>query len=102
MCCRLALSHTHHQGQEMKSECGLSRSAQYAGPGAFCSVFEHNMAAFYQLAFLLTADHELAQRMFIGGLDDCLKSEFVFEEWAPAWARRAIICNAIAALAPAF
>lgn len=61
----------------------------------FCRVFEKDMNRLYLLSFLLTADHQLATDCFVRGLEDAMKSNGVFKEWAEAWARRMIIQNAI-------
>ena len=52
------------------------------------------------LSFLLTADHEKAEKCFVSGLDDCVEGNNVFREWARSWARRAIVQNAVRMLAP--
>jgi hypothetical protein len=58
------------------------------------------MGSLHLLSFLLTADHEKAEKCFVSGLDDCVEGNNVFREWARSWARRAIIQNAIRMLAP--
>jgi hypothetical protein len=58
------------------------------------------MGSFHLLSFLLTADHEKAEKCFVSGLDDCVEGNDVFREWARSWARRAIIQNAVRMLAP--
>jgi hypothetical protein len=73
---------------------------QYATAADFCRIFENNMNRLYLLSLLLTGDHETAERCFVGGLEDSKNSNPVFREWAQSWARRAIIINAILALAP--
>jgi hypothetical protein len=54
----------------------------------------------YLLSFLLTGDHTMAERCFVGGLEDSTKGNAVFKEWARSWARRKIIENAIRTVNP--
>ena len=73
---------------------------EYAAAGDFCSIFQSSMASFYQLAFLLTADQNAAELVFLAALEECLSNSAVFKERASSWARRAIVTNAIRAVAP--
>jgi len=73
---------------------------QYATTDDFCRCFNENLNSLHQLAFLLTRDQESAQQCFVGGLEDCVKANNVFREWARSWAERTIIQNAIRALRP--
>ena len=66
----------------------------------FCEVFHNDMAALYQLALLLTADHKKAESIFVGGIDECINGNPVFKVWARQWARRVIITSAIRVVAP--
>jgi len=72
----------------------------YATKADFCRIFEDNMNRLYWLSFLLTANHTLAEKCFVRGLDDSRDGNPVFKEWAQAWARRTIIQNAIQLLRP--
>jgi DNA-directed RNA polymerase specialized sigma24 family protein len=72
----------------------------YATVQDFCSAFSEGMNELYQLAFLLTADRQLAERCFVSGLEESVTSNRVFKEWALSWARRTIIQNAIRELMP--
>ena len=40
------------------------------------------------LAFLLTANHEAAERCFVAALDRAFKASAVFKEWATSWIGR--------------
>ena len=75
-------------------------SFQYARQDDFCRIFTEETAGLYQLSFLLTGDHSKAEQCFVGGLEDCVKANNVFREWARGWARRAIIKNAIRTVQP--
>jgi DNA-directed RNA polymerase specialized sigma24 family protein len=78
----------------------IGSSAEYATREDFCRVFNENLDDLYQLAYVLTGDDEKARQCFVAGLEDSIKSNHVFKEWARCWARRAIIENAIHALQP--
>ena len=54
----------------------------------------------YLLSFLLTADRAKAERCFVAGLDETVEDNTAFREWAYAWARRAVINNALRIIAP--
>ena len=72
----------------------------YATAADFCAVFAKGVDELYQLAFLLAADHEKAERCLVTGLEEAVKENHVFKEWARSWAKRAIISNAIRELKP--
>src|SRR5580700_6760694 len=78
----------------------ITRPTPYASCNDFRQVFDEEMNSFYQLAFLLTADHETAEKCFVSGLDDVVKGNPVFKEWARSWARRAVILNAVRVINP--
>jgi DNA-directed RNA polymerase specialized sigma24 family protein len=54
----------------------------------------------YQLSFLLTADHQKTEQCFVASLEDAVKENRVFKDWARSWAKRTIIQNAIRELKP--
>jgi DNA-directed RNA polymerase specialized sigma24 family protein len=58
------------------------------------------MNGLYQLSFLLTGDHEKAEKCLVAGIEDCVDANRVFREWARSWAKRIIIANAIRELKP--
>ncbi len=58
------------------------------------------MNGLYQLSFLLTGDHQTAERCFVAGIEDCVKENRVFREWARVWAKRVIVERAIRELHP--
>jgi DNA-directed RNA polymerase specialized sigma24 family protein len=67
----------------------------YAKRSDFCGIFEKDMNRLYLLSLLLTGDRTTAEQCFVGGLHLAQEGNHVFKEWAEAWARRAIIQNAI-------
>jgi DNA-directed RNA polymerase specialized sigma24 family protein len=75
-------------------------STPFATSADFCRIFAEGMNNLYQLAYLLTADHTLAEKCFVSGLEDSTKGNTVFKEWAQSWARRTVIRNAIRILQP--
>jgi hypothetical protein len=66
----------------------------------FQKIFSVDMAGLHLLAYLLTADHERAEKVFVAGLDDAINGNPVFRQWARSWSQRAIIKAAIKAIAP--
>jgi hypothetical protein len=75
-------------------------SGPYATREDFINVFREGMSGFYRLSFLLTGDHEKAKRCLVAGVEDCVKENRVFREWARSWAKRIIVQNAIRELKP--
>lgn len=72
----------------------------YATPEDFQFVFTEQMLALQALAFMLTADEAIADKCFVAGLEDSMEGNLVFRQWARAWARRAIIRNALRLIGP--
>jgi hypothetical protein len=72
----------------------------YASSGDFHRIFKEENEPLYRLSFLLTADREKAQQCLVSGLQDSVKGNPVFKEWAGSWARRAIIQSAVRAINP--
>jgi DNA-directed RNA polymerase specialized sigma24 family protein len=74
--------------------------ARYASCQDFRGIVEEDLHGLYQLAFLLTGDHQKAEGCFVAGLEDCVKESRVFREWARTWAKRVIVKSAIRELHP--
>jgi DNA-directed RNA polymerase specialized sigma24 family protein len=72
----------------------------YATSEDFCRIFQTNMNRLYLLSFLLTGNQAMAEKCFVGGLEDAKKGNPVFKEWAESWAARVIILNAIRMFRP--
>ena len=66
----------------------------------FIRIVHEDMNGLYQLSFLLTGDHEKAEKCLVTGIEDCVKENRVFREWARSWAKRVIVENAIRELKP--
>jgi len=73
---------------------------RYATGEDFLKVFDEDLSGLYQLSFLLAGNHQKAEECFVAGIEDCVKANRVFREWARAWAKRMIVENAIRELNP--
>jgi DNA-directed RNA polymerase specialized sigma24 family protein len=76
------------------------QTAEYATAEDFCRIFAESMNDLYQLAYLLTGDHQKAEKCYVAGLEDSVNSNRVFKDWAHSWAKRTIVQNAIRELKP--
>ena len=77
-----------------------SEPSPYATREDFIKVFREDMNGLYQLSLLLTGNHEMAEKCFVAGIEDCVEENRVFREWARSWAKRIIVANAIRELKP--
>jgi len=83
-----------------------TRQRSYQSPAAYATeadvyqFFEKDMDRLYTLSLLLTADYYLAERCFVGGLDDASDGNCVFRDWLQSWATRTVIQNAIRLMQP--
>jgi len=59
------------------------------------------MKPLYLLAFLLTANHQDAEKCFAAAVDEALEEPVVFKEWAESWIKRSLVRNAIGIASPA-
>ncbi len=73
----------------------------YAIASDFCRIFAQEVDSLYQLSYLLTGDHKIAEECFVSALTDCAQANRVFKDFVPSWARRSIVRNAIRAIQPA-
>jgi DNA-directed RNA polymerase specialized sigma24 family protein len=78
----------------------ITSPTPYASSGDFHRIFHEEKDGLYRLSFLLTADHEKSQQCFVSGLEDSVKENSVFKDWARSWARRAIIQCAVRIINP--
>jgi DNA-directed RNA polymerase specialized sigma24 family protein len=74
--------------------------SHYATAADFCRIFENDIDRLYLLSLFLTADHDLAEKCFVSGLETSRSSNAVFKDWAQSWARRTIVQNAIGMIQP--
>ena len=73
---------------------------EYATQSDFQKIFSEDMAGLHLLAYLLTADSDMAEQVFVAGLEDSIHGNPVFRQWARSWSQRAIIKRAIKAVSP--
>jgi DNA-directed RNA polymerase specialized sigma24 family protein len=66
----------------------------------FIEIFHEDVNELYQLSFLLTGEHEKAEKCVVAGFEDCVHENRVFREWVSSWAKRVIVENAIRELKP--
>jgi hypothetical protein len=64
------------------------------------TIFAEEMDNLYWLAFLLTADSNMAEQCFVGGLGECVDQTHASMELARSLARRAIVADAIRIIRP--
>lgn len=72
----------------------------YATHEDFRAIFKEDLKELYQLSFLLTRAPANAERCLLVGLEDCVRGNRVFREWARSWAKRVIVQNAIREMKP--
>ena len=83
-----------------RNHAAPQRGQEYATPLDLAGIFHDHVDQLYTLSFLLTADPDKAERCFVAGLEDCMKGNPVFRDWAESWARRVVIKNAIMLVSP--
>jgi hypothetical protein len=83
-----------------KSQTDTRKADEYAISEDFYRLFKEDVEGLYLLSYMLTADHEKAERCFVGGLEDSVNGNPVYKQWARSWARRQIIQRAIRTIAP--
>ena len=76
------------------------QATQNASGEDVCKILSEDLNSLYQLSFLLTRDHEAAERCFVAGLANPDRGNRAFNQWAHAWAKRIVIENAIRELKP--
>jgi hypothetical protein len=74
---------------------------RYATATDYYRIFVEETDSLYLLAFLLTADKDMAEQSVVGGLGECVERIGVFMERARSWARRSIVKDAIRKVRPA-
>jgi len=74
---------------------GTQQISEYASRADVQDVFTRNMSQLFLVALLLVGDELKAEQCFIRGIDDCVKGNPVFKEWAHSWSKRLIVRRAI-------
>jgi hypothetical protein len=77
-----------------------SKKSPYATGEDFRKLFTDEANSLYLLSFLLTAEHEMAERCVRAALDECMKGNSAFQASVRPWARRMIIRKAIQMIMP--
>ena len=73
--------------EQARNQIRRNEPNSYATREDFIKVFHEDMNGLYQLSFLLTGDHEKAEKCFVAGFEDCVKENRVFRERARSWAK---------------
>ena len=82
------------------TQISKNESTDYATVDDFRRIFSEKMNDLYLLALLLTADARKAEQCFVAGIEDSVKGNRVFREWAYSWAQRTVIQQAIRMIKP--
>src|SRR5438309_5930273 len=83
----------------LKSVQGLEKPSYSAAEDCVRS-FDEEMRSLYLLSFLLTADHDQAERCVISAIGECGEGG-VFRDWEHLWNRKMLFKHAIQMIAPA-
>jgi DNA-directed RNA polymerase specialized sigma24 family protein len=83
-----------------KNRAGKDEANTYATKDDLYRILLEDMARLYQLAYLLTGDHEKAEQCFVAGIEEEVPVNKAFRDWARTWAKRTVIQNAVRALRP--
>src|SRR5947208_8857047 len=83
-----------------KGHIDAAKADEHATSEDFRKLFTEDMTGLYLLSLLLTANHEKAEQCFVAGVEDTVKGNPVFKEWAHSWAKRTIVNNAIKIMSP--
>ena len=84
-------AHIHVRGQEENLAVSREDLRKTCGD---------DLNSLYQLSFLLTRDHEKAERCFVVGLEHLVRGNRAFNQWAHAWSKRIVVENAIREVKP--
>jgi hypothetical protein len=76
------------------------RATPYPTVTDFLSTFNEEMRSLYLLSFLLTADHDKAERCLVSAMGECVEGIGVFMDWARSWTREAVVKHAIQMIKP--
>ena len=65
-----------------KGHIDAAKADEHATSEDFRKLFTEDMTGLYLLSLLLTANHEKAEQCFVAGVEDTVKGNPVFKEWA--------------------
>jgi hypothetical protein len=77
------------------------RATPYPTVADFLRTFNEEMHSLYLLSFLLTADHDKAERCLVSAMGECMEGMGCFMGGAHSWTRAAVIRDAIQMIKPA-
>jgi hypothetical protein len=77
------------------------RATPYLTVTDFFNIFNEEMHSLYLLAFLLTADLDIAEECLVSAMGECAEGVGVFTDWARSWTRTAVLRRAIQMIMPA-
>jgi hypothetical protein len=83
-----------------QAQMGNKTVKTFSTTADFYRMFAEEMDSLYWLAFLLTADNNMAEQCFVGGLGEHVNQTHVPTERSRSWARRAIMEDAIRIIRP--
>src|SRR5277367_1294085 len=104
---RQALSHGSYPDHDMSFQtrrhtmfaCDQSKTrglrSELALPEDFYNVLARDMEPLYLLAFLLTTNHQTAEKCFLASVEGPLEHLTVFKDWAGAWVKHSLIKKAV-------
>ena len=77
------------------------RATPYPTVADFLRTFNEEMHSLYLLSFLLTADHDKAERCLVCAMGERVEGAGLFMDWARSWTRAAVLKHAIQMIKPA-
>jgi hypothetical protein len=77
------------------------RATPYLTVTDFFNIFNEEMHSLYLLAFLLTADLDIAEECLVSAMGECVEGVGVLTDWARSWTRGAVLKRAIQMVLPA-
>jgi len=86
--------------KQVQTQVSASGEDVYATSEDFRKILGEDLVRLYQLSFLLTGNHQKAERRFEAGIRACANQNQVFREWARVWTKRVMAENAIRELTP--
>ena len=86
---------THSETEPPAGAHGGHPGWLYATRADFSVVSENDFEPLYRLAFLLTANHEDAERCFAAAIEDVFENSAVLKDRTRSWIKRSLIKNAI-------
>src|ERR1700733_6415431 len=77
------------------------RGTPYPTVADFLRTFNEEMHSLYLLSFLLTADHDKAERCLVSAMGERVEGVGLFANWARSWTRAAVLKHAVQMIKPA-